>query len=35
MISTIKNIFENFTEKVIDLASICIIPVIKTLNEGT
>jgi hypothetical protein len=34
MINTIKNIFDNFTDKVIDLASICIIPVIKTLNEG-
>ena len=30
----VGNIFENYTEKVVDLASIFIIPIIKSLNDG-
>ena len=33
-IRMIRNIFEHFTNEVVDLASIFIIPTIKTLNEG-
>ena len=30
----VSNIFESYTEKVVDLASIFIIPIIKSLNDG-
>lgn len=30
----IKYVFENFTEEVINLASLFIIPIIKSLNDG-